>query len=159
MNMNSTEMAYRKTAVEGASGFGLLIALYDTLAGDLKRATEAQRNNDIETRCKEVNHALLVVGYLEDWIDREDGGELAQKLIAFYSTMRSKLIEAQAMQSCEILEQQMALVLSIRGTWQDLELRAASTLQPPSPAPSPQTPKYPGTVSPHENQKVSSWSA
>ena len=102
---------------------------------------------------------MLVVGYLEDWIDREDGGELAQKLIAFYSTMRNKLIEAQAMQSCEILEQQMALVLSIRGTWQDLELRAASTLEPPSPSPSPQTPKYPGTVSPHENQKVSSWSA
>ena len=155
--MNPTEMAYRRTAVEGASGFGLLIALYDTLAGDLKRAAEAQRNGDLQKRCEEVNHALLVVGYLEDWIDREDGGELAQKLIAFYSTMRSKLIEAQARQSCEIIEQQMALVLSIRGTWQDLELRASSALEQPSP--SPESPKYPGTVSSHEDQKVSSWSA
>ena len=155
--MNPTEMAYRKTAVEGASGFGLLIALYDTLAGDLRRAAEAQRNDEIQTRCEEVNHALLVVGYLEDWIDREDGGELAQKLRAFYSNMRSKLIEAQARQSCEILEQQMALVLSIRGTWQDLELRAFSALEPQSP--SPQSPEYPGTASSREEQKVSSWSA
>jgi len=36
--MNRTDMAYRKSAVEGATGFGLLIALYDTLAGDLRRA-------------------------------------------------------------------------------------------------------------------------
>ena len=36
--MNPTELAYRKTAVEGASGFGLMIALYDTLAGNLRRA-------------------------------------------------------------------------------------------------------------------------
>jgi flagellin-specific chaperone FliS len=56
--MSPTEMAYRKTAVGGASGFGLLIALYDTLAGDLRRAADAERANDIEngagkrtTRC------------------------------------------------------------------------------------------------------------
>ena len=36
--MSPTEMAYRKTAIGGASGFGLLVALYDTLAGDLRRA-------------------------------------------------------------------------------------------------------------------------
>ena len=77
-------------------GCGLLIALYDTLVGNLRRAAEAQRSNDIEKRCQEINHALLVIGYLEDWIDRESEGELAQKLVAFYATMRKKLIEAQA---------------------------------------------------------------
>jgi hypothetical protein len=41
--MTPTDLAYRKTAVEGASGMGLLIALYDTLAGDLRRAAAAQR--------------------------------------------------------------------------------------------------------------------
>ena len=126
--MNSTELAYRKTAVEGTSGFGLLIALYDTLAGNLNRAAEAQRLNDIEKRCMELNHALLVIGYLEDWVDRKNGGELAQKLTRFYSDLRGKLIEAQALQSAELLEQQMAVILSIRGTWQDLEARAFSAL-------------------------------
>jgi flagellar protein FliS len=105
--MNPTELAYRKTAVEGASGFGLLIALYDTLAGDLRRAADAQRKDDIDRRCKEINHALLVIAYLDDWIDREGGGELAQKLIVFYTTMRKRLIEAQAKQSPEMLEEQM----------------------------------------------------
>ena len=66
--MNPT-LFYRKAATEGASGFGLLVGLFDTLAGDLRRAAEAQRARDIEKRCKEGNHALLVIGHLEDWVN------------------------------------------------------------------------------------------
>lgn len=155
--MNATEQTYRKTAVEGASGFGLLIALYDTLAGNLRRAAEAERANDLEKRGAEVKHALLVIGYLEDWIDRESGGELAQKLIVFYSTMRKKMLDAQVRRAPEVFEEQMNLVLSIRGTWQDLELRASSALEGP-PQPGPQ--RYPGSIEPsHDERTISSWSA
>lgn len=154
--MNPTELAYRRTAVEGASGFGLLIALYDTLVGNLRRAADAQRKNDIQTRCHELNHALLVIGYLEDWIDRENGGELAQKLVDFYSNLRAKLIEAQARSSVDILEQEMAVVLAIRGTWQDLELRASSALEAPSSSPAQ---NYPGIPPPSDERSASSWSA
>ena len=154
--MNPIELSYRKTAVEGASGFGLLIALYDTLAGNLRRAADAQLQNDLQKRTQEINHALLVIGYLEDWIDREGGGELAEQLIVFYSAMRAKLIEAQARQSAEILEQQMGKVVSIRGTWQDLELRASSILSAPADG-EPQ--KYPSGSESLEERRVSSWSA
>lgn len=154
--MNPTELAYRRTAVEGASCFGLLIALYDTLVGNLRRAIDAQRSNDIQRRCHELNHALLVIGYLEDWIDRESGGELANKLIAFYSNLRVKLIEAQARNSVEVLEQQMGVILSIRGTWQDLELRASSALVEPQES---QMHSYPGIAISHDERGVSSWSA
>jgi flagellar protein FliS len=154
--MNPTEMTYRKTALEGASGFGLLIALYDTLAGNLRRASDAQRGGDIEKRCQELNHALLVIGYLEDWIDRKEGGELAQRLVTLYANLRAKLIEAQVKQSAEILEQEMAVVLSIRGTWQDLEIRAISALDVVPPL---EIFQYPGMVPPQEERSMSSWSA
>jgi flagellar protein FliS len=154
--MNPTELAYRRTAVEGASGFGLLIALYDTLVGNLRRAIDAQRGNDIQKRCRELNHALLVIGYLEDWIDRESGGELAQKLVAFYSNLRAKLVEAQARNSAEVLEHEMAVILAIRGTWQDLELRASSALVVP---PASQARSYPGAAISQDDRRVSSWSA
>ena len=70
--------------------------------------------------------------------------------------MRKKLIEAQAKESPEILEEQMALVLQIRGTWQDLENRASSALQVP---PELEAQKYPGTSPLEENRSISSWSA
>ena len=153
--MNPTELAYRTTAVQGSSGFGLLIALYDTLAGNLRRAAEAQRNNDIQKRCQEVNHALLVIGYLEDWIDREGGGELAIKLVAFYSSLRTKLIQAQVKESADLLELEMGVIIAIRGTWQDLESRAASALE----GQFSDAPIYLSALNSREDGTVSSWSA
>ena len=144
MIMNSTELTYRKSAADGASGFALLIALYDTLAGNLKRAAEAERRNDIQTRCQEVNHALLVVAYLEDWIERSGGGELSQRLTALYYSLRKTMIKAQVKRSAELLEQQMDLVLSVREIWQTMEIRPAEALEailpgsfqaPPAPLP------------------------
>lgn len=154
--MNSTALAYRKTAAEGASGFGMLIALYDTLAGDLRRAADAERNNDIGKRCMEVNHALLVIAHLQDWVDEEGGGELAQKLIKFYSSLSQKLIEAQARRSVEMLEQQMALVLDIRETWQEMEMRGSITSAGPA---YDDTSGYAGSEAIQSAPNVSSWAA
>jgi flagellar secretion chaperone FliS len=155
--MTPTETAYRKTALGGASGFGLLIALYDTLAGDLKRAAEAERRNDIEMRCRQVNHALLVIAHLQDWIDHGPGGELAHQLTVFYSSLRRNFIEAQITRSAEILERQMAQVLDIRAIWQGLELGTSSpTVEVPAWAQT--TSSYPGGSPLHE-RSASSWSA
>jgi flagellin-specific chaperone FliS len=122
--MSPVELTYRKTAAAaGASGFGLLIALYDTMAGSLRRAAEAERSNDIEKRCNEVNHALVVVGLLEDWLARGSSGTLTEQLRSFYASLRRKLIEAQAKRSAEILEQQMTEVLKVREQWQALEFK------------------------------------
>jgi flagellar biosynthetic protein FliS len=121
--MNRTDMAYRKSAVEGASGFGLLIALYDTLAGNLRRAAAAQRANDIETRCRETKHALMVIAYLLDGLQRGAGGALAQVLLRFYSELRRTVINAQINQSAEALEEQMEAVIKIREHWQKMDLR------------------------------------
>src|ERR1035438_5872697 len=125
--MTRTDLAYRKTAVEGASGFGLLIALFFTLANDLRRAAEAERSNAIEKRSSEIKHAILVVGYLEDWLKRGSGGELADKLTAFYTTLRRKLIDAQVNRSAAMLEEQMASALKIREYWQQADLRGMPT--------------------------------
>lgn len=124
--MSPMEMTYRKTAVAGASGFGLLIALYDTLAGDLRRAAAADRANDIQARCKEINHALLVIGHLEDSIKSGSGGELAKQLVDFYSSMRRKMIVAQAKRAPEILEEEMTEVLNLRAIWQAYEQHGVS---------------------------------
>jgi flagellar biosynthetic protein FliS len=122
--MNPTELFYRKTAADGASGFGLLIALFDTLAGNLQQAAEAQRNGDLEKRCSEVNHALLVIGHLENWVNHGAGGELAQQFISFYASLRHKLFEAQARQSPNLLCEQVTAILKIREIWQQMDVRA-----------------------------------
>jgi flagellar protein FliS len=113
-----TDLAYRKTAIRGTSGFGLLIAVFDALAEDLRRAAQAERNNDIEKRCHEANHAVYIIGFLEDRLLHGDGGPLANQLGAFYRTLRRNLFQAQIDKSAEQLEELMTAVLKIREAWQ-----------------------------------------
>jgi flagellar protein FliS len=121
MGLSQTELSYRKSAIEGASSIGLIIALFDTLVGDFRRAIAAIRKNDIEKRCNELNHATLVLGRLESWIDMNQGGESAQTLAAFYAYLRAKMMEAAISQSASLLETQIEMILHVRSAWQKLD--------------------------------------
>ena len=134
MSRESTPLSYRKSAVEGASPIGLVIALYDTLSGDLTRAIAALRVDDIETRCRELNHATLVLGQLEDWIEYPNGGDLAISLKDFYSHVRARILEASITRSAPLLEIQIQLILQVRSTWQQRDLPLPNPLeQAPTP--------------------------
>jgi flagellar protein FliS len=99
-----------------------MIALFDTLVGDFRRAAMAIRKNDIELRCRELNHAALVLGQLENWLDRETGGESAQTLARFYAYLRSQMIQAGANKSASILDTQIDMILHVRSAWQQLDV-------------------------------------
>jgi flagellar protein FliS len=121
MKLTQTELSYRKSAIEGASSIGLIIALFDTLAGDLRRAAAAIRKSDIEKRCKELDHASLVLGQLESWVDMDKGGDSAQALAQFYGYLRATMMEASVTQSATLLETQIDTVLQVRSAWQKLD--------------------------------------
>jgi flagellar protein FliS len=131
MKLSKTELSYRKSAIEGASSIGLIIALFDTLAGDLRRAAAAIRESDIEKRCKELDHASLVLGQLESWVDRDKGGESAQSLGQFYSYLRTRMMEASVSQSAAVLDAQIEMILHVRSAWQKLD--NAPQVQPGTP--------------------------
>ena len=132
----TTELSYRKTAIAGASPIGLTIVLFDTLVGDFRRGAAAIRQNDIEKRCKELNHAALVLGQLESWVDLKAGGESAEALSRFYSYLRAKMLEAAATKSATLLETQIEMILHVRSAWQQLDttLPQASEMRTGNPA-------------------------
>lgn len=143
MSLNRTEASYRRLAIEGASPIGLLVALFDILIADLRKAAIALHNNDIETRCREYNHALLVIGQLESWVDTKRGGESAQVLRRFYAHLRAKMMEAAVTKSAKVLETQIDGVVHVRTAWQKLDTgpmepqpmpREQPGTQPPRPA-------------------------
>jgi flagellar protein FliS len=139
MKPSEIEISYRRSAIEGASPIGLMIALFDTLAGDLRRAADAVRKNDIETRCKDLNHAALVLGQLESWIDLKNGGESAQTLSRFYAYLRAKMIEAAITKSAKLLETQIEMVLHVRTSWQLLDAAPPPESETPAEIPAVQT--------------------
>ena len=125
MAWNETELSYRRSAIEGASLVGLTVALYDTLAGDLNRASRAVRQSNIEARCREANHALLVLGHLESWLDFTENADLVRSLGIFYAYIRQRIMCAQAQSAASIFEELGTLVVQTRASWQQLDLRNA----------------------------------
>ena len=129
MKLTETSLSYRKSAIEGASSIGLMIALFDTLAGDLRRAAAALRKNDIEARSRELNHAMLVIGQLESWLDLNNGGESALTLSRFYAYLRAKMMEAAVAKSAGILDAQIEMILHVRSAWQQLDTAAPEVFE------------------------------
>ncbi len=119
MGRNDFELAYRQSTVAGASPMGVMIALYDRLSRDFRNAAAAIRANDIEKRCTALNHASVILGHLENWIDHQNGGELASNLATFYSYLRSRILEASVQQSAALLDAQIQLISQVRSAWQE----------------------------------------
>jgi flagellar protein FliS len=120
--MSTTEKSYTLAAIESASPIGLMVVLFDTLAGDLRRAAAALDQNDIETRCKELNHAVLVIGQLDSWVDLDKGGESARNLTGFYAYLRAKMMEAAVSKSAQPLEAPIQMILQVSAAWQKLDV-------------------------------------
>jgi flagellar protein FliS len=134
-DLMTTELSYRRSAIAGASPIGLMIALLDTLAGDLRRAGNALRENDIETRCRELNHAALVLGQLESWLDLKNGGDSAETLSRFYAYLRAKMMEASVSKSAAVLDKQIEMILHVRSAWQQLDTSPLPTAEKQAGAP------------------------
>jgi flagellar protein FliS len=121
MNPYTSSLEYRRAAIHQASVVGLVIALYDTLAGDLRRAAQAIERGDIQGRCDQLVHAFKVLHQLELMLDRANGGETAVKLQRFYTHLRGQILLAQFKLSGEILYKQIEIVLEVREAWQQLD--------------------------------------
>jgi flagellar protein FliS len=97
------------------------MCLYEQAIEDLRRALVALEKNDIETRTREINHALTVISQLQGTLNRERGGEVARNLEVFYNTIRTGLIEAQMQQSPKILQQQISHLTLVFEAWLEVD--------------------------------------
>jgi flagellar protein FliS len=123
--------SYRAASAQGASPLQLVILLYEQGIEDLRRALAALQKGDIETRTRELNHALVVIGHLQASLDLEQGAQVARNLRKFYQLLRTSLMQAHSKQSASILQEQIAHLMLMREAWIEVE----RTANPPSTLP------------------------
>src|ERR1700752_3088844 len=117
--MTSSLRAYRASATEGATHIDILLACYDALAEDIRLAGKFAVKDDVVSRCRHSERALLLIGHLESWVSLLDDPELAESLTSFYQYLRAEILRLQI--SSE-LERFMALALVVcetRAVWQN----------------------------------------
>ena len=124
-------LQYRQAAMRQASVVGLVIALHDTLIGNLRRAAEAVEANDVPTRCNELIHGFKVLQQLETMLDIENGGSTASSVHRFYAYTRGQMLRAQFSLSAPTLWDQVKSVLEVRQAWHQLDSGPTETQSSP----------------------------
>jgi len=152
MNLTQSDIAglYSQGLAQGASPLGLVVALYDTILRDLRRAADAIARGDIQTRTFELNHALRVIAELENVLDHQRGGTVAAQLKQFYVVTRSMILNAGILNSRAALQQLFEIFSTMRQAWYQAEQKVAATAEAPSLSlPSPQRPPTAAPQLPH----------
>ena len=157
--------AYQHASAGGASPIGIIVALYDTILRDFRRALAALAASDVETRVFELNHALTVVAHLRAVLDHKRGKEAAARFEHLYEVTRAMIMDANVNPSQQALEKLIGMYSSVRMAWYQAEqgvipatpkiLQSASATEVSRAAMSPAV----GAASDDADSKRASWRA
>jgi len=123
----SPASAYQQSAARGASPIGLVVALYDTVLRDFRRAIAALDSGDVESRVFELNHALTVIAHLRDALDHQRGGVAAPQLSRFYQLTHAMILEANISGSRKTILKLLDLYGGLRNEWNQVERQVGSS--------------------------------
>ena len=143
MSKHSPASAYQQSAARGASPVGTVVALYDTLLRDFRRALAAQDAGQIETRVFELNHALTVIAHLRGALDHQRGGEAAERFSRLYDVTHSLILEANVGTSRQTLLKLLDMYTGLRQAWDQADRQIASSSPEPLPLSTPAVPAAP----------------
>jgi flagellar biosynthetic protein FliS len=129
--MTNVSKAYREADVRGATAVRLVVLLYEQIVRDLTQAEQAVEQNDIELRTRCINHAILVVGYLQSPLDFGKGGKVAKDLDQFYNALRQSLMQVQFFPSKIGINQLITDALAVREAWSEVERAEAALITRP----------------------------
>lgn len=121
INNKFASLEYRRAATQQASVVGLVVALHDTLMGDLRRAAEAMERNNIQERCNQLIHGFKVLQQLDAMLDMENGGDTAINVRRFYKHVRGQMLNAQFKLAPEVLKDQIRIIFEVRQAWQQID--------------------------------------
>jgi len=120
--MNQYKSVDLGSAVASASPHQLIAMLYDGALTALATAKGCIVRKDIEARTKQLNKANAIILGLRDFLDHEKGGEVAVNLDALYEYMTRTIMEANAEQSSEKIQEVIELILELKIGWNGMPL-------------------------------------
>lgn len=108
---------YLNIAFDTASPERLVIMSYDATIRSLKEASRAIRENDYESRTRSFDLALGLINELRKSLNKEKGGEVADKLDNLYQYFTRELLLANVSSDADRLEPIVTMLTDIRQSW------------------------------------------
>ncbi len=124
MSMNSLKQYQNtstQTGVVEASPHRLIQMLFEGALDKISIAKGCLLRKDIEKKGANITWAIKIIGGLQSSLNMEAGGELANNLDNLYEYMCFKLVEANAENSVEKLDEVSKLLSNIKEGWDGIE--------------------------------------
>lgn len=125
MTRDGRATAYIQNQVLGSSPEQLVILLYEHLLANLRRASIQIDVRDIEGKSTSLQKALDILFELLSSLDRQAGGELAERLSALYLYFISEIGTVGRSLDRAKLEQLIAMIAGLHESMADAARRAA----------------------------------
>lgn len=124
MNVNAALKSYANVqvdaGVQGASSHRLIQMLFDGLLERIAQAKGAMKQKNIETKGKKISEACSILLGLQDSLNEEQGGELAQNLNALYGYIQQTLMKAHLKNDEALLDECTGLIVEVSSAWRQI---------------------------------------
>jgi len=111
---------YKSVGVESASPHKLIQMLFDTYLVRIDQAVTAIEQKDMAAKGVAISKALAILGGLEEGLDLEKGGELAENLQELYRYVRLRLLVATDTSDIAPLNEARELIFQIKDAWEQI---------------------------------------
>jgi flagellar protein FliS len=112
--------AYRRVESESRSPLELVVMMYDGALRFLEEASDAVERGDLRARAHAVSRTLAIIGELQNTLDVEKGGAVADQLDDLYTYLTSRLLDVALKQDVTAIEEARKLLSPIRDAWSQI---------------------------------------
>lgn len=110
-----------ESEIRGADPVRLITLLFDGAEAALEKAQTQLVANDLRGKSDSLTKAItIIVEGLSASLNVEQGGELAERLIALYSYMVSRLTHANVHKDAAAIAEVQQLLAEISGAWREM---------------------------------------
>ena len=118
--------SYRQNDIQSRSPLELVVMLYDGALRFTSDARDATVRHDIHARQQHLSRAMAIVSELQNTLDMETGGDVAEHLDKLYGFVHDRLIDASVRQDLQPLDEARRVLTTLREGWLAISRAAAS---------------------------------
>jgi flagellar protein FliS len=115
--MARAAQAYYQTQIQSQSPVELVVMLYDGALRFLQMAADATRRNDLVAKREGISRSMAILAELQNTLNLQEGGEVAQSLDGLYTYITDRLLEANAKKDPAPMDEAIRLLRPVRDAW------------------------------------------
>jgi flagellar protein FliS len=121
---------YLQTQVQSRSPLELVVMLYDGAIQSADTAREAVISGDIRARKAAISKMMAIIGQLQNTLDMERGGDIAENLDRIYTWALSRLLDATVKRETKPIDEVRGVLVNLREAWQTISANQLAGTRP-----------------------------